>query len=70
MTDAAPLGTVTPSGGAGTPPSPAPPVPVSGPLHASASAGCHPPARRNPVVVSTAGSPARCAGSALGGDAP
>lgn len=27
MTDAAPLGTVTPSGGAGTPPSPAPPVP-------------------------------------------
>lgn len=70
MTDAAPLGTVTPSGGAGNPPSPAPPVPgLAAPDLPGLAARDRLPGRR-PMVRSIRGAAGTWARPPHGGGSP
>ena len=75
MTDAAPLGTVTPSGGAGTPPSPAPPVPgfvetLTVAPHLPALAARDRRTGRRPMVRSIRGAAGTCPRPPHGGGSP
>ena len=75
MTDAAPLGTVTPSGGAGIPPSPAPPVPgfvatLSLAARLPASVARDRRTGRRPMVRSIRGAAGTCSRPPHGGGSP